>query len=527
MKKIYTLILLIMVLMFMVACSDESTISAKKGTENVESGGVLNVAINAQPELLDPHSGNSTIIKEISRHMYEGVFALNKDSEVEPMLAKSFEVSDDQLTYTIHLREGVLFHNGKEMLAEDVVASMNRWFELSSPARNGMGESAKFVEKDKYTVELQLEKAAYGVLDILASPKQFAAIMPKEIVESTKPPGVKEFVGTGPFKFEEWKQDQYILLTKYEDYQAVDTPASGLAGSKEALVDELYFHIVTDASTRLAGLQSGQYDYAFQLPADNYEMISNSQDLNEVLYLYGGLMLHFDNTEESPFKNKVLRKAVATALNYENVMMGATGNKDLYRLDPGFMYTEQKKWHTTAGEENYNLKNPEKAKALLKEAGYNGEEFVLLTNRDYAYMYNAAVVIQEELSSLGMNVKLEVTDWATFIQYFDEEESKYDMAITSWSPSSLPTQLVSLNVNAGYPYVPADDKFSEMLGEFRIAGSDEEAYQIWEDVQKHAWDEVPSVKLGEFFEINAERSNVVEGSSHFQGIVLWNTSVKK
>src|SRR5699024_799889 len=102
---------------------------------------------------------------------------------------------------------------------------------------------------------------------------RYAAVMPKEVVDSAGAVGVSEFIGTGPFQFAEWKQDQYIHLTKYEDYEPVDLPADGASGKKEALVDDLYFDIVTDASTQVAGIQTGEYDIILDLPNEHYEQV--------------------------------------------------------------------------------------------------------------------------------------------------------------------------------------------------------------------------------------------------------------
>lgn len=123
------------------------------------------------------------------------------------MLAESYEVSDDGMVYTFKLRQGVKFHNGEEMKADDVVASMNRWLELSAKANTLIGGSV-FEEVDDYTVKMTANQASSDIIMILASPIQFAAIYPKEVVESASEEGITEYIGTGPYKLAEWKQDQ-------------------------------------------------------------------------------------------------------------------------------------------------------------------------------------------------------------------------------------------------------------------------------------------------------------------------------
>ena len=135
----------------------------------------IHIAISANPPSLDPQSVNSNIVGGIGIHVYESLFAMDENYEPTPVLAESYEVSDDGMTYTIKLRQGVKFHNGEEMTADDVVASMNRWIETSPKANTLIGGST-FEKVDDYTVNLKVNQASSDIIMILASPIQFAAI---------------------------------------------------------------------------------------------------------------------------------------------------------------------------------------------------------------------------------------------------------------------------------------------------------------------------------------------------------------
>lgn len=497
--------------------------SEPKANMNKTSGGDIRIAIDAQPPTLDPQISTTTATKEIARHIFETLLVLNPDYEVEGMLAKSFKESDDKLTYTFNLRQGIKFHNGKEMTSEDVVASMNRWLEKSTRARNSIGEG-QFEAQDKYTVLLKLKKPVIGVLDVIASTNQFAGIMPKEIIENAPKEGVAEIVGTGPFKLVEWKQDQYIQLEKYKEYKSLETPSNGLAGKKEALVDNIYFDIVTDGSTRLAGLTTGQYQLAYQIPYDNYDQIKSTPGVTPSLNLYGGVAFVF-NKKEGVFTNKKTRQAVNYGINNDEILYGAMGNKDFYRLDDGLMYKEQAKWYTDAGKKSYNQNDKEKAKQLLKDSGYSGEEVRILATRDYEYIYNTAVVMKSQLEAIGMKVKIDVVDWATLTKK-RTEPSKWDAFITGFSPVSLPTQLLALDPK--YPGWPDDEKLKTLTKEIRTSTDDKEAYAKWEELQAYNWnDYLAYIKLGDFFTFSAFRTDELKGNSYFEGIILWNTSLNK
>jgi peptide/nickel transport system substrate-binding protein len=516
----------------MVGCSEESSSSNSESESNSSSegdagsndsgdsgGGELRIALNAQPATIDPVMSTAVATKNTARMMFETLFAPNSNYEPVPMLAESVDISDDGKTYTFHLRQGVKFHNGEEMLAEDVAASMNRWLEKSTITGSVFGDST-FEVKDKYTVTLKLDQPSSLVLNVMASAKQFAGIMPKEVVESATAKGVTEFIGTGPFKFVEWKQDQYIHFEKFQDYQPVDAPANGLAGKKLPLVDDVYFDIVSDPSTRLAGLQTGKYDIIFEVPHDNYEQLKADSNIETYTNHYGNLVLIYNKIQGLMADTK-MRKAINAALDNEKIMLGAVNNDALYSLTSGYMHPEMKTWGTDAGNEYYNQKDPEKARRLA-EAGYNGEEIRLMATRDYSYMYNAAVVATEQLKQAGFNVKLEIYDWPTLLTRRDDP-SKWEMFVTSASTVGTPSQLLQLS--SSYAGGIENEKVSSMLKAIETSSSPEEARELWVELQEYAWKEyVPVTKFGDFSNVFATTDNV-EGFSTFSGPIFWNTKI--
>src|SRR5690625_4325001 len=275
-KKIVKITLLIFLFVLLIGCGtqemDESntdvdevvettTVEEKESTDDSEVTGELRVAYSAQPPTLDLHLSTAAATTEIMGQVYESLITVDSEYNIVPLLAESYEQSDDGLVITFKLREGVLFHNGKEMKAEDVVASMNRWKDL--PGGRGQFDNSVFEAIDDYTVEFKLDRPLSTALTALSQGgTTFAGIMPKEVVEDASAEGVNEHIGTGPFKFVEWAQDQHVHLTKFTDYKLLDDPADGLTGKKEALVKDIYFEFVQDPSTRVAGLQSGEYDIA-------------------------------------------------------------------------------------------------------------------------------------------------------------------------------------------------------------------------------------------------------------------------
>lgn len=533
-KKTIVLLALVLVVSLLAACGNNAgngngagnagntgEDAANGGSETREYRDEINVALTAQPPTLDTAMTVSQVALDVGQHIFEQLYTLNADYEPTPMLAESVDVSEDGLTYTFHLRQGVKFHNGKEMTAEDVVASMNRWLVTSSRAKVLL-TGANFSAVDTYTVDLTLEQPSSDVLILIASQANFPAIMPKEIVEAAPPEGVSEYIGTGPYKFQEWKQDQYIHLVRFDDYQSVDGEPSGFAGRKEAPTENIYFHFVQDHSTRIAGIKTGLYDIALSIPNENVDELAIEEDI-ELQTFPGGTLTAFFNTREGLLgNNPKIRQAVLAALNNDEIMLASYVRPEVYSLEPGYLNPNQVQWHTDAGSEYYNQANPEKAKQLLAEAGYQGEEITLLTTKDYNEMYTGTLVIQEQLRQIGMNVKVDNFDFPTFLER-KNDRSTWDIFLASTGYQLTPPQLLAVNPDW---HGLDDQRVKDGLVAIRSAESPEEAKKEWEELQAYLYEIGSSTVLGHYNEVVAV-STAFENFELFESPVIWNARIAK
>lgn len=513
--------IIVLLMVFLGGCgSGTSDVNTNKSSTE---GEVLNVALVTEPPTLDQPMSTASVTRDTARLMFETLLTTDSNYQAVPVLAESIETSEDGKMYTFHLRKGVLFHNGKEMVAEDVVASMERWLAVSS-ITGAILEGAVFEAKDDYTVTLQTTQSSPFILDALATAKVAAAIMPKEVVEAATPDGgVAEYIGTGPYKFVEWKQGQYIQFTKFDDYQPVEAKADGLAGKKEALVDDIYFYIVSDAATRLAGLRTGEYDFAYTIPFDNYDQLKNDKDLYPVFDTYGEMQLLY-NENEGLAANVKMRQAINAVLDSDMIMLSSFADEDLYWLQPGYMTNKVSQWASDAGSEFYNQKDPEKAKKLLEEAGYTNEEFRIITTRDYPHFYNGAIVIQEQLKAIGMNVKLEFYDTPTLLEK-QKNIGAWDAVVTGSSTVTTPSQLLALSPT--FSGGMHDPTITSLLQAIETSETPQDAKKLWDELQGFAWEEhLPVTVLGGYNNLFGA-SNRVEGITTLSGPVYWNTKIKK
>ena len=480
----------------------------------------LKAAVTAQPPTLDAPMTVSQVALDIAQNFYETLVTQDKNFRPAPMLAKSWEADGDMKVYTFYLREGVLFHDGHELVAEDAAASMNYWLQKSARARNLLGD-AKFEAKDKYTLTLTLPQPAGDVLALMSAQANFPAIRTKAAIEAASEKGVTDYNGTGPFIFKEWKQDQYIHLVRNPNYKPRDEEPSGFSGRKEALVEDLWYYFVPDEATRISGLLSGQYDIIDDLPTESYEELKALKNI--VLHTdLGGTLTLFFNVKEGPLAKFEMRKAVNTGLNLNDMMMGSFADPNLYTLDPNYMNPEGI-WSSQAGKESYNVNDPERAKELLKAAGYAGQELHILGTPDYNEMYKASLVLQNQLSNLGIDAKLDAYDFPTFMER-KKDFKNWDLFITSNAYQLTPPQLLILNPQ----WAGADDpRLKEGIGKIRSAKNPEDAKKAWDELQSFIYnDYLSSIAIGQYKEL-AATSDKVEGFLFWQAPILWNARVRK
>ena len=476
----------------------------------------LNVAITANPPTLDVHFSNSNIVGGIGSHIYEPLFAMNQENVPTPVLAESYEVSEDGTVYTIKIRQGVKFHNGQEMTADDVVPSMENWLVKSSKATPIAGTT--FAKVDDYTITATLPEAYAGALDIMAGNVQFAAIYPKSALDAAGEAGITEFVGTGPYKLAEWKQDQFVHLTKYEEYQQPAGESSGFTGKKEAATPDIYFRIVTDETTRVAGVQTGEYDITEGISLEQYEALTTDPSLT--LYTKtGGTLNLFFNTTKGIMAKEEMRDAIMACLNCDDIMMASYINPGLYSLNQGWMNPASATWGSK-NSEHYNQNNVEKAKELLAAAGYNNEEILLVTTPDYPAMYNATLVVQAQLVAAGINAKVEQFDFATFMEHRANPD-QFSLYITSNSYNILPVTLSVLNPSwAGLDAaeVPAG------IAAIKAAATTADAAAEWQALEEFLYDYGAASVLGHYSDVSATAVGV-EGFNYFNFPIYWNVKV--
>ncbi len=494
-------------------------------TAQTRSGGIIKVATDAEPNTFDWMTSTATATRLVAWHVFEGLFAIDQQYQVRPLLAEGFAASPDGLRYTIRLRKGVKFHDGQPMTAGDVIASLERWGKLSSGGRETFKHVKDIRAPDQSTVEINLSSPFAPLITSLGDPKQSAIVMPKAIAERAGAQPVRELVGTGPYIFKQWTPGQIIVLARNPAYASRTENWGGLTGRKVAYADEVHFYPVTDPQVRLSGVSTGQYDFALALPADLYPKVKADRRLTaDIVHVFSWPGIVF-NKARGPFTDVRLRQAVQYAIKPADLMAAAVGPKEFWALDPGLFFPEQRGVYSTAGAEIYNHQNLDKARALMREAGYTGQKIVLMYTKDYTWMNNAGQVLAPELQAVGFNVDSQVYDWPTLLSRRTKPQF-FDIFITGFSPSIDPTGIIFFGPKwPGWYQSAALDKVLEEWSRTPVTAQ-AERHKIMDEIQTVFYNEVPVAKLGNQYGLEVYNDRLQGYTSYFD-VRFWNTWVTR
>jgi len=500
--------------------------TAALGSEDDRFGGTLSVALSAEPPNLDWQVETSTNTRIVGSHIFENLITWNQNYQLAPQLASDWEISENNQEFTFYLREGVQFHNGKEMTAEDVKASIERFLKVSQ--RKG---DLDYIESinilDPYTIKIETSRPA-RLPTQMAIPQASTVIMPKEVVEGK---GVGELsqedlIGTGPFKFVEWNYGENIKLERFEDYQPpsnFDEP-SGLTGNRKAYLDELLFYFVPDPGARASGLRAGRFGFIDQVPYSEYESLKKSSKFNIATLSPYNYTTHYINKTNAPLDDWKLRRAILAAVNQEAVQYSVTsGNPELARLESSLFFEAQKTWNTdiidTLG--LYNQNNPELARELIEASGYDNEEIIIATTKDRINFYRTSVVIQEQLSDVGLNAKLRVYDFSSLIdiEFSPGRLDDWHLGAMTFTPRFDPSAYYYTFENGDYGYHNA--AVNELVEKDKETFDREKRVEIWEEIQKLIYEDGAFLRSVDIFKVQGF-TNKVKGYDAWYIPKFWN-----
>jgi len=476
-----------------------------------KKGGGLVFGQQAKLNSLDQHTSATASTRNIAQQIFEPLLIRDENFSVMPNLAASVETSADGKTYVFKLRQGVKFHNGKPLTTADVVATFNRYKQFGID-RGMLAAVENWEAKDSSTFVINMKTAQPTFLESLSSFLVPVVIVP---AESASAPAMQlPTIGTGPFQLVENVADSHVKLKRYDGYTP-DTRynnVDGFAGYRVACVDTVVYRIVTEPGARVAGIETGELHVVEDLPVTSQARLKENKNLTLTYLRNLWIQLTEVNVSAPPTDNLKFRQAVMAALNMDEIMESASDGA--YSLNVGFQYPGQAQY-TDAGKKTYNQKNPAKAKQLLAEAGYKGEEVVLMTNKDYSSMYNASLVMAEQLKAVGINAKLEVIDWPAAAQRWSNTTTGWNFFFNAHGngPVQGPIQTIRQYAAPQSAYKPktpdaADKPYNDAFNEMVNGATPEIRKAAFAKAQARLLDQALVIPFGALHQLQAVRNNV-------------------
>jgi peptide/nickel transport system substrate-binding protein len=474
------------------------------------------------------------IVRDFGYMIFDTLLAEDSNFKIQPQMAE-WKMSDDKLTYTFTLRDGLKWHDGTPVTAEDCVASLQRWGKTDGMGQKLMDFTASIEATDARTITLKL-KEPYGlVLESIGKPSSLVPfMMPKRMAEAPTDKPLPELIGSGPFKFvqAEFQPGVKAVFEKNKDYVPRKELPSWTAGGKVVKVDRVEWITMADAQTAVNALQSGDIDF-LEIPSyDILPVLAANKDLKvDTLNKLGFQTVGRMNFLLPPFDNVKVRRAAFMAMNQKDVLDALIGNPEYFKLCGAFFVCGTP-LATDAGSESLVKGNGmAEAKKLLAESGYDGTPIAIMAPGDVVTLKAQPIVAAQLLRDAGFKVDVQATDWGTVISRRTSQkpvkEGGWNMFFTNWAGADLVNPIVNFSIggkgkNGGWFGWAEDAKVEQLKNDFARAASPEEQKKIAADIQKEAYDQVLYIPLGQFTQPSAWRKSLTGVLDGPATPVFWN-----
>jgi peptide/nickel transport system substrate-binding protein len=471
-------------------------------------GGILRAGMQTDPVGLDPHTTNATATRNMLENVYDTLVMFNSSGLIVPALAESWEASEDGLTWTFNLREGVTFHDGTPLTASDVAFSINRIQnpDIASPRAGNFELVSQITALDDNTVELVLEQPFSPLLSVLAF--SLNVIVSEDVAMANDNNLTQVVIGTGPFAFAEYLPQTRMILEKNDAYWGTDE-----AGNALPYLDGITFTFYPDPASRTTAIQTGAVDWIEYVPAADVPLL----EVNPEVSVVGGLSANFRamylNTQEPPFDDPLVRQAVSYAIDKQQIVdlalfgtggIVATGTT----IPTGNYYAIETS--------PYNTPDLEQAQALLAESSYpDGFEFDLYVTSTYDFLRDPAEIIQANLAELGITTNIVAEDWSIYLP--KALASEFQATILGSSGQADPDDFLyedfhsSSNTNTSQI---EDAELDALLEQGRSISEQEARREVYLAAQERLLELAPYVFLFHSAQYEALRPNV-QGFEHF------------
>ncbi len=480
---------------------------------------VLKFIPEGDTAVLDPIWTTATVTRNHAYLVFDTLYGQDAQFAMQPQMVAGHSVEQDGKLWRLTLREGLRFHDGEPVRAQDVVPSIRRFAARDAFGRALMEATDELSAVDDRTVQFRLKRPFPLLPNALGKTgTSMPAIMPERLARTDPNTQVTEMVGSGPYRYlaAERVSGSFAAYSRFEGYvPRADGPATFTAGPKRALFDRVEWRIIPDSGTAASALLNGEVDWWQSPTPDLQPRLRRGRDIRlEVLDPGGGIGCLRFNHLFPPFDNPGVRRALLGAVDQLEVMTAVAGDEtQLFKTNVG-VFSPGTPMATTEGTERLVGKRDFAAvKKALQEAGYKGEKVVFLDPTDYPATHAMALVMADALTRCGMNVDLVSTDWGTLVQRRSSRkppaEGGWNIFVTYLNGTNNfdPASQLGIRGNGdqawfGWSRAP---KLEALRAAWFEAPDQAAQKAVCADIQRAFWDEVPYLPLGAYYEATATR----------------------
>jgi peptide/nickel transport system substrate-binding protein len=494
---------------------------------------VLRVVPQAEPQVFDPHQSGVNATQENAALIYDTLFSWDADMIARPQMVDTWSKSDDGLLYSFKLRPGLKFHDLTAVTSRDVVATLRRLLVRDSQNQLLASLVANLEAVDDTTFTLRLKEPFHYVEFLLCGSNGVMGGILREQDALTDPfTPIKPRIGSGPFRFveREYQPGNRLVYERFAEYVPRPEPASGFAGGKRALVDRVEWMIMPDAAVAYAALRQGEVDFLDAPPLDLLPTVANDKNIviGDVWPIETYAVLRF-NSLWPPFDNVKARQAVAHAVSQRDYMSAAYGDPKYWRECYAFWICGSPNG-TEVGSESYRQPDLERARALLRESGYDGRPVVLIGGSDVLPYQRMSLITADLLKRIGMNVDMQLSDWGSVAARRAKKDPPaqggWNLFHTSANGAQLASPLTSPSTittcdGKNFPGWPCDQAEEDIRMQYIRETDPARQKTLLEAMHRRLWESLPYVPLGQFRQPFLWRSNI-KGVVKANTVVYWN-----
>ncbi|MET4022077.1 ABC transporter substrate-binding protein [Bradyrhizobium sp. S3.2.12] len=504
---------------FGLTASAAAAIPPSLRAQTAPQSGTVRMVKRVPLSAFDPVFSSADTTQDHGFAIYDQLFGIDSKLRPQPQMINRWEVSQDRLTYTFELRDGLEWHDGTAATSADCIASIRRWGQVAAGGILIMARTKDMVRKDDKTFSIILKERA-PLIDLFASPAGYPLFIMRE-KDASRPATeqVTANIGSGPFRFNEAlaRPGSNFTYDRNKNYVPRKEPADLFAGGKIVNVERVVWATVADPQTAISALQAGEVDLVQGPSIDLLPVLEADPNIEVQMLNTAGYDWYLRlNHLQKPFNNVKARQALLHLIDQEAFMRAAVGDPRYFGtvtsiFGSGTLYSndENTSWYRKGG-------NPEKAKQLFQEAGYAGEKVVILQPTDLPKYSNVAQLLAQSLQKIGINAELAPSDYAGVVKRRVNKgpasDGGWSVFIASQSDFSFGEPLATATLSAagdkawvGWPH---NEEYEALRAKWADAETVQQRQELARQMQKIWWDFVGFVFLGRSIEPAAHRKSL-------------------